>query len=186
MDENKISVIVPVYNIENYIEKTVESIRNQTYKNLEIILVDDGSSDNSGRILDEIAAKDSRIKVIHQENGGVTSARISGIKMATGEWIGFVDGDDFIEPDMYDVLLKNAIKHQADISHCGYQMVFQNRTDYYYNKGRIILQDKETGLKDLIEGKYVEPCLCNKLFRKSLFQNLKINLKYGWQLCQLR
>ena len=77
MNENKISVIVPVYNIENYIEKTVESIRNQTYQNLEIILVDDGSSDNSGRILDKIAAKDSRIKVIHQENGGVTSARIA-------------------------------------------------------------------------------------------------------------
>ncbi len=80
MNENKISVIVPVYNIENYIEKTVESIRNQTYKNLEIILVDDGSSDNSGRVIDEIAAKDSRIQLIHQENGGVTSARIAGIK----------------------------------------------------------------------------------------------------------
>lgn len=172
MNENKISVIVPVYNIENYIEKTVESIRNQTYQNLEIILVDDGSSDNSGRILDEIAAKDSRIKVIHQENGGVTSARISGIKMATGEWIGFVDGDDFIEPDMYDVLLKNAIENKADISHCGYQMVFPSRVDYYHNTKRKVIQDFQKGLYDLLSGDYVEPGLWNKLYRSSIVKDV--------------
>lgn len=172
MNENKISVIVPVYNIENYIEKTVESIRNQTYKNLEIILVDDGSSDNSGRILDEIAAKDSRIQVIHQENGGVTSARIAGIKIATGDWIGFVDGDDFIEPDMYQRLLENALKYSAQISHCGYQMVFPSRVDYYYNTGRLVQQDKLTGLYDLLDGSFIEPGLCNKLFHKTLFHSL--------------
>ena len=172
MNENKISVIVPVYNIENYIEKTVESIRNQTYKNLEIILVDDGSSDNSGRILDEIAAKDSRIQVIHQENGGVTSARIAGIKIATGDWIGFVDGDDFIEPDMYQRLLENALKYSAQISHCGYQMVFPSRVVYYYNTGRLVQQDKLTGLYDLLDGSFIEPGLCNKLFHKTLFHSL--------------
>ena len=165
MREDKISVIVPIYNIEKYIAKTIESIRNQTYQNLEIILVDDGSNDNSGSILDVIAAKDSRIKVIHQENGGVTSARISGIKMATGEWIGFVDGDDFIEPDMYDVLLKNAMKHQADISHCGYQMVFPSRVDYYHNSKKMVVQNHETGLYDILSGNYVEPGLWNKLYK---------------------
>lgn len=172
MNENKISVIVPVYNIENYIEKTVESIRNQTYKNLEIILVDDGSSDNSGRILDKIADKDSRIQVLHQENGGVTSARIAGIKMATGEWIGFVDGDDFIEPDMYEHLQTNAIKHNAQISHCGYQMVFPSRVDYFYNTGRLVQQDNLTGLHDLLDGSFIEPGLWNKLFHITLFHSL--------------
>ncbi|WP_407721442.1 glycosyltransferase family 2 protein [Ruminococcus sp. JE7B6] len=172
MKENKISVIVPVYNIEKYIVKTVESIRDQTYRNLEIILVDDGSSDSSGRILDEISAQDSRIKVIHQKNGGVTSARIAGIKIATGEWIGFVDGDDFIEPDMYQRLLENALKYSAQISHCGYQMVFPSRVDYYYNTGRLVQQDKLTGLYDLLDGSFIEPGLCNKLFHKTLFHSL--------------
>ena len=172
MKESKISVIVPVYNIEKYIVKTVESIRNQTHKNLEIILVDDGSSDNSGRILDDIAAKDSRIQVIHQENFGVTSARIAGIKIATGDWIGFVDGDDFIEPDMYDVLLKNAVEYQADISHCGYQMVFPSRVDYYHNTKRKVLQDVQKGLYDLLSGDYVEPGLWNKLYRSSIVKDV--------------
>ena len=172
MKENTISVIVPVYNIEKYIAKTVKSIRNQTYKNLEIILVDDGSSDNSGRILDELSAEESRVKVIHKKNGGVTSARIAGIKMATGEWIGFVDGDDYIEPDMYEVLLNNALKYDADISHCGYQMVFPSRVDYYYNTGRLVQQDKLTGLYDLLDGSFIEPGLWNKLFHKTLFHSL--------------
>lgn len=169
---NLISIIVPVYNISEYLGRSIGSIQEQTYKNIEIIAVDDGSTDDSLCVLNSIAKNDSRVHVIHQENMGVTKARLTGVAAAKGEWIGFVDGDDLIESTMYERLLRNIINYDADISHCGYQMVFQNRTDYYYNKGRIILQDKETGLKDLIEGKYVEPCLCNKLFRKSLFQNL--------------
>lgn len=172
MNENKISVIVPVYNIENYIEKTVESIRNQTYQNLEIILVNDGSSDNSGAVIDCIKEKDNRVKVIHKENCGVTSARITGTKEATGDWIGFVDGDDIIEPDMYQRLLENALKYSAQISHCGYQMVFPSRVDYYYNTGRLVQQDKLTGLYDLLDGSFIEPGLCNKLFHKTLFHSL--------------
>ena len=172
MNENKISVIVPVYNIENYIEKTVESIRNQTYQNLEIILVDDGSTDNSGAVIDCIKEKDNRVKVIHQANGGVTSARVAGIKEATGEWIGFVDGDDYIEPDMYERLLENALKYNAQISHCGYQMVFPSRVDYYYNTGRLVQQDKLTGLYDLLDGSFIEPGLCNKLYKRSLLHSL--------------
>ena len=172
MKKNIISVIVPAYNIEKYIANTVESIRNQTYKNLEIVLVDDGSSDNSGKILEEIAARDSRIQVIHQENGGVSSARISGIKMASGDWIGFVDGDDFIEPDMYDIILKNAIKHQADISHCGYQMVFPSRVDYYHNSKKLVVQNHETGLYDILGGDYVEPGLWNKLYKASIVKSV--------------
>ena len=171
MDE-KISIIVPAYNIAPYIESCVQTIRQQTYSNIEILLVDDGSTDGTGDILDRIAAQDARVHIIHQKNGGVTKARFAGIKAATGEWVGFVDGDDAIDPDMYERLLDNARKYHADISHCGYQMVFPSRVDYYYNTGRLILQDQATGLKDLLEGSFIEPGLWNKLFHKSLLQSL--------------
>lgn len=169
MKEDLISVIVPAYNIQDYIEKTVQSICAQTYKTLEIILVDDGSRDETAAVIDRLAACDSRIVAIHKENGGVTSARLCGIHAAQGAWIGFVDGDDYIEPDMYEVLLSNARQYNADISHCGYQMVFPSRVDYYYNTGRLLEQDTQTGVKDLLEAGFIEPCLCNKLFRRELF-----------------
>ena len=167
-----ISIIVPAYNIQNYIGHCLDSILLQNYSNLEILVVNDGSSDGTGTVIDEYAQKDSRIRAIHKENGGVTSARLRGVAEATGDWIGFVDGDDVIEPEMYERLMSNAQQYHADISHCGYQMVFPNRVDYYYNTGRLVQQDKLTGVKDLLEGSFVEPGLCNKLFRRELFQNL--------------
>ena len=107
MDKAKISVIVPVYNTEKFLNNCIESILNQTHKNLEVIIIDDGSTDNSPAICDEYAKKDSRVKVIHKENGGVSSARNAGLDIASGEYIGFIDGDDVIEPDMYHFLLAN-------------------------------------------------------------------------------
>ena len=101
-----ISVIVPVYNVEKYLDNCVESIVNQTYKDLEIILVDDGSPDNCPAMCDEWAKKDSRIRVIHKENGGVSSARNIGLDNVTGEYIGFVDSDDYLESNMYELLLQ--------------------------------------------------------------------------------
>ena len=173
MEKPLISVIVPAYNIEQYIEKTLASIAGQTYQNLEIIVVNDGSKDQTGRVLDGWANQDTRIRVIHKENGGVTSARLRGIAEATGEWIGFVDGDDYIEPQMYERLLGNARKYNAEISHCGYQMVFpKGHVDFYYNTGRLAQQDKQEGLKVLLDGSYIEPGLWNKLFHKSLFHSL--------------
>ena len=110
-EKTLISIIVPVYRTEKYLDRCVESIVNQTYKNLEIILVDDGSPDDCPKMCDEWAKKDKRIKVIHKENGGVSSARNIGIKSAKGKYIGFVDSDDYIEKEMYesliDVLNKN-------------------------------------------------------------------------------
>lgn len=168
-----ISVIVPAYNIAAYVEKTLASISAQTYDNLEIIVVNDGSTDDTGRILDQLKQNDHRIKVIHQENGGVTSARLRGVAEATGEWIGFVDGDDYVEPQMYEHLMANALNYQVDISHCGYQMVFpKGHVDYYYNSGRLEQFDRDAGLKALIEGAYIEPSLDNKLFGRSLFDKL--------------
>ena len=117
MNENRvISVIVPVYNVEKYLDKCVDSIVNQTYKNLEIILVDDGSPDNCPKMCDAWVEKDSRIKVIHKENGGVSSARNAGLKASCGEYIGFVDSDDFIQPDMFEQLLGAYDKESIELS----------------------------------------------------------------------
>ena len=170
--KNTISIIVPVYNIKNEIQRCVHSIIAQTYKAIEIILVDDGSTDGSYEIIDEIARTDKRIIVIHKNNGGVTSARLEGVINSTGEWIGFVDGDDYIEPNMYEELIKNALDYNADISHCGYQMVFPSRIDYYYNTGKKVEQDNVTGIKDLLTGFFVEPGLWNKLYKKELIVDM--------------
>lgn len=173
MEEEKISVIVPAYNLEKYIARAIESISSQSYQNLEIILVDDGSTDKTLQVMKEQQEKDERIKVIHKENGGVTRARMVGVEASTGTWIGFVDGDDWIEPAMYEILMKNAKQYDADISHCGYQMIFvDGRIHYFYNTGLLAEQDKLTGLKDLLAGSRIEPGLWNKLFRKTLFHSL--------------
>lgn len=170
--ETLISVVVPCYNIASYIESCARSILGQTHTNIEVLLVDDGSTDDTAALLNHLAEEDRRIHVIHKANGGVTSARLEGIRAALGEWIGFVDGDDIIESDMYAHLLKNALDHGADISHCGYQMVFPSRVEYYYNTGCLEEQDRQSGLQDLIAGSRIEPGLCNKLFHKNLFHSL--------------
>lgn len=177
--DNLISIIIPAYNIEGYLPKTLDSVLAQTYQNIELIVVNDGSRDGTAAVIDRYAARDPRIKAIHKENGGVTSARLRGVAEASGEWIGFVDGDDIIEPQMYERLMENALKYEADISHCGYQMVFPSRVDYYYNTGKLVEQDHSTGLRDLISGGFVEPALWNKLFRRSLFADLEKNMDFS-------
>lgn len=167
-----VSIIIPAFNIAPYIGRCLKSVLNQTLKDIEVIVVDDGSTDNTAKEISFYTNNDDRIRLIKKKNGGVTSARLAGVRESRGEYIGFVDGDDFIEPDMFEHLLKNAIKYHADISHCGYQMVFPDRTDYYYNTGRIIQQDTLAGLKDLISGKFIEPGLVNKLFHRDLFEGI--------------
>lgn len=112
----KVSLIVPIYNVEKYLQQCIDSIINQTYKNLEIILVNDGSPDNSGKIADENAIKDVRIKVVHKTNGGVSSARNAGLNIATGDYICFADGDDWLEPNYVEYLLALILKYKTDIS----------------------------------------------------------------------
>lgn len=123
---NKISVIVPIYKVENYLDRCLDSLVNQTYKNLEIILVDDGSPDKCPQMCDEWVKKDKRIKVIHKENGGVSSARNSGLEKATGDYIAFVDADDFIEKTMYEKLINSVTQEKSDIALC--------RFSYYYEE----------------------------------------------------
>ena len=180
-----ISIIVPVYNVEKYIARTIDSILSQTMRNIEIILIDDGSTDGSPEIVDDYATRyPEKIQVIHTLNRGVTCARMTGIKKAKGDYIGFVDGDDEIEQDMYELLLKNAEKYQADISHCGYQMIFpDSRIHYFYNTGQILVQDTKKGIKDLLDGSLIEPGLWNKLFHKRLFDNI---LKNGLMDCSIK
>jgi len=116
----KISIIVPVYNVEQYVRKCLDSIINQTYENLEILLINDGSTDNSGSICDEFSDKDARIKVFHKANGGVSSAKNVGLRHLTGKYVGFVDSDDWIEADMYEILYKSAESENVQISVTGY------------------------------------------------------------------
>ena len=170
--EDLISVIIPAYNIRDHLGPTLDSVLAQTYQNLEIIVVNDGSADDTGAVADSYAARDSRVRVIHKENGGVTSARLRGVAEAKGTFIGFVDGDDYIEPHMYARLMENLKAGDADISHCGYQMVFPSRVDYYYNTGRMVLQQEKQGCTDLLDGGFVEPALVNKLYRRELFEGL--------------
>lgn len=174
-NEILISVIVPVYNIEKYIGKTLDSILAQTHSNLEIIVVDDGSTDHTPQIVDFYAEKDARIKVIHKENSGVSDTRNRGIEASKGDYIGFVDGDDWIEPQMYEHLLKNAVENQADISHCGFQMVYPSRTVQYYNTGEKRLQTGKEGVIDLLSNNKVEPSIANKLYKKEVVSGLKMD-----------
>ncbi|WP_343004137.1 glycosyltransferase [Clostridium sp. 2218st1_F5_2218SCRN_220325] len=181
MEGYKVSVIVAAYNIQDYIVKCLESISNQSYKNLEVIVVDDGSSDNTGKLADEFAKNDNRFIVIHKDNGGVSSARNRGIDVASGDFIGFVDGDDTIETDMYEMLVNNAIKYEADISHCGYKLVDNDKETLMHGTGTIVIQDRKKGILDLMDGSLIEPGIWNKIFRKEIVgdtrldESLKIN-----------
>ena len=123
MKEELISVIVPIYNVEQYLEKCIESIISQTYKNLQIILIDDGSNDKSGKICNKYAEKDKRVVVIHKENAGVSEARNTGLDNAKGEWITFVDADDWIEEEYCQRLYNLVIETNSDVALCGYNRV---------------------------------------------------------------
>ena len=173
IEEVKVSIVVPAYNVEKYIGRCIESIIAQTHKNLEIIIVDDGSKDNTGNVVKEYEKKDSRIKYIYKENDGVTLARIRGIREADGDYVGFIDSDDSVDSDMYKRLLENAVAYKADISHCGYKMIFPDgRINYFYNTGNTLEQDTITGVKNLIKGQFIEPGLCNKIYKKELIDKV--------------
>ena len=174
MSGNTISVIVPAYNIAPWISRSLDSLLGQTHKDLEIIVVDDGSSDNIKEILTDYCTRYPNIKAIHKENGGVTSARLRGVAEATGDWIGFMDGDDYVEPQTYARLLENALEANAAISHCGHQIHFAGgRIEYVHQSETIRVQDKRTGLWELLDNREVSLSLCTKLYRRELFQGIE-------------
>ena len=169
-----ISVIVPAYNIGPYLGRSLDSLLAQTYPGLEIIVVDDGSADNTAEVMREYAEKSEKIRTIFKENGGVTSARLRGVQESTGDWIAFMDGDDYVEPQMYARLLKNAQSCGADISHCGHQVRYSDgRVEYVHQSGKIHQQDHRTGLWELLDNRDVSMSLCTKLYRRRLFEGLE-------------
>ncbi len=173
MNGERISVIVPAYNIASWLPRSLDSLLAQTHKNLEIVVVDDGSSDNVREVLKSYTARFTNIKAIHKENGGVTSARLRGVAEASGDWIAFMDGDDYVEPQMYARLLENAKSQNADISHCGHQILFSDgRVEYVHKTEKLRLQDRRTGLWELLDNREVSLSLCTKLYRKELFQGI--------------
>ena len=168
----KISVIIPAYNVAQWLPRCIESVLGQTYQNLEVLLIDDGSTDETGKIVDAYAGKDTRIVAIHQENAGIVAVREAGIALATGEYVNFVDGDDVIEPDFLERLLQNAIKYDADISHCGMKFCFYDgRVKLHYGTGEMIEFDNVTGVNELLRGGKIEPSLCNKLYRREILMD---------------
>lgn len=170
--EELISIIVPVYNIGKYLNKCVTSIVNQTYKKLEIILIDDGSTDNSGKICDEWKEKDNRIKVIHKENGGPSKARNYGIEVATGNYLFFVDGDDYIELDIVEKLYKNLIKSNSRISACGHFLeTYSDKLIRFANNNFVV--NSEEALKRLFTGDDLFVVIWGKLYKKELFDTIK-------------
>lgn len=155
-----ISIIVPVYNIERYIGKCLASLIGQTYENIEIVVIDDGSTDGSGRICDEIAVKDKRIKVFHKKNGGLSDARNYGIKQAKGEIIALVDGDDFVKKKYIEVMVSAMRRGSADVVVCGYNDV---------RLADKVMSGKKATIGLLVKQENVDIVAWNKLYRKALF-----------------
>lgn len=175
-DNELISVIIPVYNTVEYLSDCVHSVCRQTYKNLEIILVDDGSTDGSGKLCDQLAGEDTRIVVVHQQNGGVSAARNAGLRYAHGRYVGFVDSDDRIDEDMYNKLYQLLTENHADVSCCKYRQIFDgdkvrdssdNRVRVYY--GSEMMDTWKTGH----ERCQLSSAVTNKLYKMELFDNLE-------------
>ena len=172
---HKISIIIPIYNVEQYLPQCLKSVINQTYQNLEIILVDDGSTDACPQICEDFALKDNRIKLIHKKNGGLSDARNAGLKIATGDFISFVDSDDFLSSRFYETLLQYMLNNDADIVECGFKE-FEDEKDL--KKSELLspiaaeTYETEIALKLLIKD-YLQPMVWNKLYRKEVLIDLK-------------
>lgn len=176
MESEKISIIVPIYNVEKYLKKCVSSLINQTYHNLEIILVDDGTPDNSGTICDEFCLTDERVRVIHKENGGLSDARNAGIECASGTYILFVDSDDFIHPQMVEVLYRNLKEKGADISICCFEEVQEEESTPDFEEiteENIEVFEGMAIMEQLIYKNLVTVVAWNKLYKRDLWNDLR-------------
>lgn len=174
--EDLISIIVPIYNVEKYLKKCVNSILDQTHRNLEVILVDDGSVDNCAKISDDFSKLDSRIIVVHKKNEGLAEARNIGLKIAKGKYIGFIDSDDYIEKNMFEILYNNIIKYNADISVCNIVEEKENgEIIKVYIKEDIGIQqfNKIEALQKLARDRTITNHACNKLYKRALFESIK-------------
>lgn len=173
-----VSVIIPCYQAENYIRRCLNSVLSQSYTDLEIIVVDDGSTDSSAEIVKEIAGKDSRVKYLYQTNAGVSAARNKGIDNASGELVTFVDSDDTINSEMYRTLVDLMIRYNADVSHCSYcrntdgeiKNIGGTNEEHYYQGEEIAYS--------LLEATLIGPSCCNKLFKKNIIENIRFYTRF--------
>lgn len=170
-----ISIIIPAYNVEKYIEQCLNSVLNQTYENLEIIVLNDGSTDNTKQIIDSFADRDYRLKIIHKENTGVSDTRNIGLEIAKGDYIGFVDSDDEIKPEMYQTLLSDITNNEADIAHCGFELITKTSTKVFNGTNEIHIQSQKKAITSLLKGDIFEPSIWNKLYKKHVLKNLKFD-----------
>ncbi|MEZ7765767.1 glycosyltransferase [Gemella sp. 27098_8_92] len=173
MTKELISIIVPVYNVEKYLKKCVDSIVNQTYKNLEIILVDDGATDNSGKICDELVELDNRIKVYHKKNGGLSDARNYGVERATGDYIGFVDSDDYIDAEMYERLYEAIKKENVDVAECNLKIVYPEKTDLFTDQKYYQICNKQEYLEEYLKIEKIFGSACVRLTKADIAKKLK-------------
>lgn len=173
MKKDLISVIVPVYNVEQYLNRCIVSIINQTYDNLEIILIDDGSTDNSGKICDSFSKDDNRIKVFHKKNGGLSDARNFGLEKAIGNYIVFVDSDDSIEEDAISYLYKLITTYNTDISISNINLIYNDKKNTIKNNQKEILLDNNEIIEKMLYGRSYYISSCGKMFKKQLFKNIR-------------
>lgn len=168
-----ISVILPIYNVSEYLERAINSVITQTYKNIEIILVDDGSTDDSGIICDRFADTDSRIKVIHKQNGGLSSARNAGIEIALGEYLTFIDSDDYVDEDYVEYLYKLVCEYNVPMSICSHTVVYENGTVLKKETGERQCLDAHKVLERILYDEDIDLSAWAKMYHKSLFKNIR-------------
>lgn len=170
----RLSIIIPIYNVADWLPDTLESVLDQTFRDFELILVDDGATDGSGEICDSYAARDARVRVIHQKNAGVSAARNTGVAAARGEYIGFTDSDDIIEKDMYAVMMSLAEKHNADVVQCQHDRA--NTLNAMDRQEDVLLMTGEAFVRRIFKKtgrNYTnQVSLCTKVFRKTLFEGV--------------
>lgn len=167
--DDLISVIMPVYKVEAYLEESIVSVLNQDHRELELILIDDGSPDRCGAICDAYAEKDSRVRVIHQKNGGAAAAKNAGLRIAAGTWLSFVDSDDYLEPGAYSHMLKLLKAHNADAVQCSFRDVYRNRTEPHLQQPDVL---NEHQYLVRFPKDWSCPLLWNKLYKRSLFDGI--------------
>lgn len=171
-----ISIVVPIYNTQSTVERCISSIRNQTFEDFELILVNDGSVDLSGDICDRLSKEDERIRVIHKENGGLSSARNAGIEVAEGQYIAFVDSDDFIETDMYDCLIEAIERNQVPLAIAGRYVHDGNSVTHQLTLSSETIFSAEEALERLLTWNAIDSSACDKLFQRELFRNIRFPL----------
>jgi glycosyltransferase involved in cell wall biosynthesis len=181
----EISVIIPVYKVEKYLERCIDSVLAQTFVDFECILVNDGSPDNCPLICDEYAKKDRRIKVVHKENGGVSSARNAGLDIAQGEWITFIDSDDWVDEEYLELMYNNAVKNNCDLSICRMQMFDENSETVKENKpSSIMFFDKNFAKKTLLGFKHFTTSAVCKLVKRTLVCKNNVRFDTSIKICE--